>query len=125
MIIEVSIGEVFDKLSILEIKTEKIKDEIKLNNVKKEYNYLLNKLKEEFNFTLNDINYIELKNINQTLWDIEDNIRIKEKNKSFDQEFINLARNVYITNDKRAEIKKKINISLGSNFIEEKEYIQY
>jgi len=124
MIIEVSIGEVIDKLSILEIKKERITDNLKLVNVNSEYEYLLTKLKEEINFTP-DRRYYRLKEVNEILWDVEDKLREHEKNNHFDDVFIDLARTVYITNDKRSKIKREINIEFGSKFIEEKSYSKY
>lgn len=123
MKIEVSIGEIVDKLSILQIKTEFIKDEEKLNNVKKEYDYLYDIVFNEMKIEQSDFSDMVL--INQELWKIEDDIRDKERAKEFDDEFIRLARAVYVTNDKRAEVKKVINIKYGSLFIEEKSYQQY
>ena len=122
MNIEVSIGEALDKLSILSIKMEKIKDESKLKNVSKEYYMLLNLLEEEM-FT-NPL-YYKLKDINKKLWEIEDDIRLCDKHGDFNSNFIRLARMVYHNNDKRAEIKKQINIKYGSNLMEEKEYQSY
>ena len=122
MKIEVSIAEILDKMSILEIKMDKIKDETKLVNIRKEYNYLKD-ISQQLSFNIE--NYNELLKINKKLWDIEDNIRDKERNKVFDKEFIELARSVYFTNDKRCEIKKQININSNSNFIEEKSYQKY
>jgi hypothetical protein len=123
MNIEVSVGEIVDKLSILQIKTDVIKDDDKLANVKKEYDYLydivFNKMKIE------QSDFFDMVSINQKLWKIEDDIRDKERTKTFDNEFIELARAVYYTNDKRAEVKKGINIKYGSNFIEEKSYSDY
>ena len=123
MKIEVSTGEIVDKLSILQIKKLNILEEDKLINVKKEFDYLydivFNQLKIE-NFDYND-----LVTINQKLWDIEDDIRDKERNSQFDNEFIELARSVYITNDKRANKKKEINFKYGSEFVEEKSYKKY
>lgn len=123
MKIEVSLGEIVDKLSILEIKKQHIKEKTKLNNIEKEYNYLyditFNILKIKFS------DYSDLLEINQKLWDIEDKIREKESLNSFDDEFIQLSRSVYITNDKRFKFKTKINIDYNSNFIEEKSYRDY
>jgi len=123
MKIEVSTGEIVDKLSILQIKKLNILEEDKLINVKKEFDYLydivFNQLKIE-NFDYND-----LVTINQKLWDIEDDIRDKERNSQFDNEFIELARSVYITNDERANKKKEINFKYGSEFVEEKSYKKY
>jgi hypothetical protein len=123
MKIEVSVGEIVDKLSILQIKTGFIKDEEKLNNVKKEYDYLydivFNKMKIE------QSDFFDMVSINQKLWKIEDDIRDKERDKTFDNQFVELARSVYFTNDERAEVKKKINLKYGSLFIEEKSYSDY
>jgi len=123
MKIEVSIGEIVDKLSILQIKTEFIIDEEKLNNVKKEYDYLYDIVFNEMKIEQSD--FFDMVSINQELWKIEDDIRDKERAKEFDDEFIRLARAVYVTNDKRAEVKKVINIKYGSLFVEEKSYSDY
>lgn len=120
----ISTGEYIDKLSILLIKKEKIKDLAKLNNIKKEIDFLLSKSNsfnsEELNFWIDKIKKVNLK-----LWDIEDQIRIKEKNKEFDQEFIDLARNVYYTNDERFSVKNEINKFFESLIFEEKSYEDY
>jgi hypothetical protein len=123
MKIEVSIGEIVDKLSILQIKTEFIRDEEKLNNVKKEYDYLYDIVFNEMKIEQSD--FFDMVSINQELWKIEDDIRDKERAKEFDDEFVSLARAVYVTNDKRAEVKKVINIKYGSLFVEEKSYQKY
>lgn len=123
MKIEVSIGEIVDKLSILDIKKNNIKDELKLVNVINEYNYLRNIVFNELKIEESD--FLNLVIINERLWDIEDKIRDKEKEKLFDNDFIELARSVYVTNDKRSEIKKNINLKYGSLFIEEKSYQKY
>jgi len=123
MKIEVSIGEIIDKLSILQIKTLFIKDDEKLNNVKKEYDYLYNIVFNEMKIKQSD--FSNMVDINQVLWKIEDDIRDKERDKVFDTEFIELARSVYITNDKRSKIKKEINLKYGSLFVEEKSYLNY
>ena len=123
MNIEVSIGEIVDKLSILQIKTSFINDEEKLSNVKKEYDYLYDIVFNEMKIEQTD--FFDMVSINQKLWRIEDDIRDKERTKTFDDEFISLARSVYVTNDERAEIKKRINLKYGSNFIEEKSYSDY
>ena len=123
MKIEVSIGEVVDKLSILQIKTVYITDESKLVNVKKEYDYLHNIVFNEMKIEVSD--FLDLVSVNKRLWEIEDNIRNKELLKEFDNIFIELARAVYITNDERASIKKNINLKYGSLFIEEKSYQPY
>ena len=119
--INISIGELFDKYSILLIKSEKIKDSIKLNHIYKELN-VLKSIKEKYDN--NDL-LKQLKLINEKLWDIENQKRQKEKDTIFDDEFIELARNVYIWNDKRSEIKNKINIFFNSNILEVKEYTEY
>jgi hypothetical protein len=124
MEIEVSIGEIVDKITILSIKSKKIKDKDKLINIKKELDYLVNKVYGVGLELMND-NYFELQSINEQLWDIEDAIREKENKKEFDSEFIELARSVYITNDKRFQIKNKINIDFKSGFREEKSYKKY
>lgn len=123
MKIEVSIGEIVDKLSILQIKTSLIKDEEKLKNVKTEYDYLYDIVFNEMKIEQSD--FFDMVSINQKLWKIEDDIRDKERDKTFDDEFIQLARSVYFTNDKRAEVKKKINLKYGSIFVEEKSYSDY
>lgn len=123
MKIEVSIGEIVDKLSILQIKNGFIKDEEKLNNVKKEYDYLYDIVFNEMKIEQTD--FFDMVSINQKLWKIEDDIRDKERDKTFDDEFIQLARSVYFTNDVRAEVKKKINLKYGSMFVEEKSYSDY
>ena len=125
MKIEVSIGEIVDKLSILKIKTENITDKVKLDNVIKEYEYLLGVVENDLNISTESNLYKELLSINKELWVIEDDIRDKERDKLFDDEFISLARSVYFTNDKRADVKKRINIEYGSDFVEEKSYNKY
>lgn len=125
MKVEISIGEIVDKLSILQIKKLNILDEEKLLNVRKEYDYLLQVVESDLNFSTSDELYRELFMTNKKLWDIEDKIRDKERDKSFDEEFIELARSVYFTNDERSKIKKNINIKYGSNFVEEKSYKEY
>lgn len=120
MKIEVSIGEIVDKLSILQIKKENISDVNKLYNVNNEFSYLHNIVFNDLKIDENDYNNLLI--INKILWDIEDHIRKKEKDNSFDNEFIDLARKVYITNDKRSVIKKEINLKYKSFFVEEKSY---
>ena len=123
---EISEGELLDRISILEIKLNKIKNPILLQEVKKEYD-LLNKTK---NNNINssdkiDIFYKNLKEINEKLWKIENEKRLCEKNSDFNDKFIQLARNVYIENDKRSKIKLEINKVLGSNIKEVKQYTEY
>ena len=122
----ISPGELLDKLSILNIKLEQIKDSAKIANVKTEYD-LLYKISLDNNLFTPEIKilYTQLKSINQELWIIEDDIRDCERAKNFSDTFIQLARSVYVTNDKRADIKKKINIELGSKLVEEKSYQPY
>jgi len=122
MYIEVSIGEIADKISILVIKNERILDPEKLKNVQKELSLLVEAFPAEI---LIDKLYTELSSINLSLWAIEDNIREHERLGEFNDEFIQLAREVYITNDKRAAVKKAINIKYGSDIVEEKSYKQY
>lgn len=128
MKIEVSNGEILDKLSILELKMRFIENQSQKDNIIKEYKFLktvsmdiLDTDDDIFPFDL----YEALSNINLRLWNIEDSIRLKEKNKEFDDEFVDLARAVYYTNDERSKIKKEINLQTGSEFLEEKSYKDY
>ncbi len=123
---EISIGEFFDKLTILEIKKERIQQADKLANINKELE-ALNALLDSLPFSRADVQdeVAELKSINEKLWVIEDDIREKEAAKAFDQDFIELARSVYFTNDRRSDVKRAINLKLGSDFIEEKSYEEY
>ena len=125
MNIEVSHGEIVDKLTILQIKKENIIDPIKLDNIVKEYNYLLSVVENDLGISTESPEYLELLSINKKLWVIEDDIRDKERIKEFDDDFVNLARAVYYTNDVRAKIKKEINLKYSSGFIEEKSYQAY
>ena len=126
----ISVGEIFDKLSILQIKERKISEPTKLSNVKNEINELK---KSIIDFEIDQQSYSDLLNrlkaklfeTNSKLWDIEDALRKLENEKIFEQEFVSLARQVYITNDERAEIKKEINKLTGSSIIEEKYYSEY
>lgn len=120
--VPVSLGELYDKYSILEIKSEKIQDTNKLLNVRKEMDYL-KPYTDKYNLDLQVRQ--EMHDINQQLWDIEDKIREKEHKKEFDAEFIALARSVYIINDKRSEVKNKINALLNSDIIDIKSYQKY
>ena len=123
MRIDVSVGEIVDKLSILEIKKNNISDRDKLVNINSEFEYLYSIVFNDLLIDYEDFSGLVL--INEELWKIEDRIRIKERRKIFDSEFISLARSVYITNDKRSEIKKYINLKYGSVFTEEKSYEKY
>ena len=123
---EISAGELLDKISILEIKLEKIKDKASLEEINKEYKIL----KEVQNSSLEVTEKLktlskEIKEVNLNLWNIEDKIRICEKNKDFGQTFIELARSVYLNNDKRSKIKSEINKILESNIREIKQYANY
>ena len=123
---EISAGELLDKISILEIKLVKINDKESLLEINKEYNSLKETQDSNIKFTKNLENLIkELKEVNLKLWDIEDNKRICEKNKDFGKVFVDLSRNVYLNNDKRAQIKSEINKLLGSNIKEVKQYVNY
>ena len=124
--VDISIGEFFDKITILEIKKERIANADKLVNINKELDGL-NDLLGKLSFSREDAadEVSELKKINEALWVIEDDIREKESQKAFDDRFIELARAVYVTNDKRSEIKRDINLKLGSDFVEEKSYEEY
>ena len=119
----ISIGELVDKITILEIKKNNLQNS-KLENVLKELNFL-RELIEKNKIVITDDLFSQLKEINLSLWNIEDQIRIKEKNKEFDNTFIELARSVYFKNDKRAEIKKRINQLSNSEITEEKSYSEY
>ena len=119
----ISIGELVDKITILEIKKNKLQNS-KLENVLKELSFL-RKVMEKHQIEITDDLFTQLKEINLTLWNIEDQIRIKEKNKEFDNIFIELARSVYFKNDKRSEIKKRINRLSNSEITEEKSYAEY
>jgi hypothetical protein len=125
MEIMVSVGEVLDKISILDIKKNKITDVNKLKNIIFEYSHLVEIIQNKYESILNTSEYKKLYDVNLKLWDVEDEIRIKELNKNFGQEFIELARSVYFLNDKRAEIKKDINLKHDSKIIEEKSYEKY
>ncbi|MEL0142121.1 MAG: DUF6165 family protein [Candidatus Puniceispirillaceae bacterium] len=124
--VPVSVGEVLDKITILQIKLAHISDAAKRVNIQNELDALLPLVAGDA-FTTDQMQGLmaELKAVNEALWDIEDDIREKEAAKSFDAEFIRLARAVYVTNDKRAEIKKQINLATGSALIEEKSYESY
>ncbi len=124
MKIEVSVGELVDKVTILEIKLEKITNQEKMKNVRREYD-LLRRSMESLGLTRESEEFRELKRINLKLWETEDLIRIKESQKRFDDEFIRLARSVYFANDERSGIKRRINLAAGSKIIEEKEHAEY
>jgi hypothetical protein len=124
--VPVSFGELLDKISILQIKSERMTDPDKLANVRKELAALENTWMAH-PAAGRDIARLraELKAVNERLWDIEDRIRLKERDQAFDDEFIQLARSVYFENDVRARVKKEINLALGSAYVEEKTYQDY
>jgi len=124
--VPVSFGELLDKISILQIKSERINDPAKLVNIRAELS-ALEKTWMAHPAGVKDIAKLraELKDINEQLWDIEDNVRLKDKAGEFDDAFIALARSVYQKNDQRARIKKDINLALGSVYVEEKSYKDY
>ena len=123
---EISAGELLDKISILEIKLEKIKDKNNLNEINKEYKILRNAQNSNIEITDKiEKLFQEIKEVNSNLWNIEDKLRICEKNKDFGKNFTELARRVYLNNDKRSKIKLEINKILGSNIREIKQYADY
>tara|TARA_B100000745_G_C19864124_1_gene287696 strand:+ start:65 stop:454 length:390 start_codon:yes stop_codon:yes gene_type:complete len=126
ILVEVSVGELLDKISILEIKKEKIKESDRLKFVNDEYNVLKEQLKQKVKSdeTLNEL-FDSLKAINNRLWNIEDNKRMCEKNSDFGEKFIKLSRDIHFLNDDRAKIKLKINNHTGSKIKEIKEYTKY
>lgn len=124
--VPISPGELIDKLTILEIKAANISDAVKLANVNIELEMLQETWRTSaFASASIDAEWRQLREINKKLWDIEDQIRDKERERKFDQEFIELARAVYFTNDERAAVKKQINTKLGSKIVEEKSYAKY
>ena len=124
--IEAGIGEILDKLSILQIKLIKIKNDEKLKNIDYEYNILLNIVSKNIDSNiLNNEKYKNLFDVNKKLWNVEDNLREFEKINKFDEDFIINARSVYILNDQRCYIKKLLNNEYNSNIIEEKSYNSY
>ena len=124
--IPISLGELLNRITILQSKLEYLTSKDALKNVEREFKQLqltfIQSCPETIEVKLLEV---ELKKINQQLWDIEDKIRAKERTKSFDHEFIQLARKVYITNDERSRMKKKINDMFGSELVEEKSYVEY
>ena len=124
--VPISPGELIDKLTILEIKSANMSDAAKLANVNIELKLLQETWRGSAFANANiDAEWKQLREINKKLWDIEDDIRDKERERKFDQEFIELARAVYFTNDERATVKKQINTKLGSKIVEEKSYAKY
>lgn len=124
--VPISPGELIDKITILEIKAANISDPTKLANVKVELQLLQETWRNSPHATVDiEAEWQQLRDVNRKLWDIEDDIRDKERQRKFDQEFIELARAVYINNDERAAVKKTINTKLGSKIVEEKSYAKY
>jgi hypothetical protein len=123
MKIEVSNGEIIDKLTIIQIKLERIKDKAKLENLQKEFKILAEA--SSAILSMDDPLYVALYQVNCDLWDIEDRIRDLERKKDFGDDFISTAREVYLKNDKRSELKREINIRTSSGLIEEKSYEKY
>jgi len=126
LLVPISPGELVDKITILEIKSQRMTDAVKLGNVRTELE-LLTATWRASGCAANDVDadWRALRSVNERLWDIEDRIRDKERESAFDSEFIELARAVYVTNDERAAIKKRINARLGSALVEEKSYAEY
>ena len=124
--VPISPGELIDKITILQIKSARITDPQKVANVRTELG-LLETTWRESPFSTSDIDaeWASLRRINEKLWDVEDKLRDKERDRTFDQEFIDLARSVYFTNDERAAVKREINQKLGSKIVEEKSYAKY
>ena len=124
--VPISPGELVDKITILEIKSARMTDPAKLANVRTELTLLQDTWRASA-YAAYDISsqWAALRKINEKLWDIEDDIRDKERARKFDQEFIELARAVYVTNDERAAVKREINTRLGSKIVEEKSYAKY
>ncbi len=126
LLVQTSPGEFLDKLTILEIKSERMSDPAKLANVRREL-ALLRETWGASPLSARDVSALvaQLKGVNEALWDIEDRIRVKEAAKAFDAEFVELARSVYVTNDRRAAIKRELNVALESEILEEKSYEKY
>jgi hypothetical protein len=126
LLVPISPGELIDKITILEIKSQRMTDAAKLHNVRTELSLLTETWKAS-PYAATDISadWAALRDVNGKLWDIEDDIRDKERAAAFDARFIELARAVYVTNDERAAIKKRINARLGSALVEEKSYADY
>jgi hypothetical protein len=124
--VQISWGELIDKMTILEIKLQRLNSKKASENVRREL-AALNSITNDVFSRQPDLEPFkqQLKSVNEALWDIEDKIRAKEASKTFDQQFIQLARSVYINNDKRGDLKRQINVLLNSELVEEKQYTQY
>ena len=126
LLVPISPGELVDKITILEIKSQRMTDAAKLANVRAELGLLTETWRASPGAAIDiDAEWKALRDVNEQLWDIEDRIRDKERDGQFDAQFIELARAVYVTNDERAAIKKRINTRLGSTLVEEKSYAEY
>jgi hypothetical protein len=126
IMVPISPGELLDKITILEIKQERMRDPVKLANVRLELQLLAQTWSHSGCAAASTgADERALRSVNEKLWDIEDRIRAKESTQSFDAEFIELARAVYLANDERAAIKRRINVALGSRIVEEKSYVAY
>ena len=126
ILVPISPGELLDKITILQIKSERIDDEAKLANVNRELEQLSSVWRQSVESDDEIVALAaKLKSINEALWEIEDDIRDEERNKRFGERFIELARAVYVTNDERAEAKKQVNLHLNSSIVEEKSYQDY
>ena len=123
--IPVSIGEMIDKLSILQVKKTKVKDEKKLEFINNEFELLYNFSLEYLNDSEIESIFHQLVDVNSSLWDIEDKLRVLESEAKFDEEFVKLARNVYFTNDERFRLKNEINLISNSEIREIKDYVKY
>jgi hypothetical protein len=127
ILVPISPGELLDKITILRIKSARITDAAKLANVRRELDLLERTWRESHYARAHDVSADEraLQEVNERLWDIEDRIRDKERDQAFDAQFVSLARAVYVENDERAAVKKRINTVLGSSIVEEKSYAKY
>ena len=123
--VPVSVGEMIDKLSILQVKKTKVKDETKLEFINKEFELLYNLSSSYLDNVEIESIYHELVKVNSKLWDVEDELRIFERDHKFDDEFVTLARNVYFTNDERFRLKNEINLISNSEIREVKDYVKY
>ena len=122
--IDVSIGELVDRVTILQIKLDRIADPEKKKNIRKEFDALSRQMKDA-GVASDSEEYVRLKRVNETLWDIENSIRLKEAGLDFDDAFVQLARAVYRNNDERSRLKRDLNLRFHSMWIEEKEYAEY
>lgn len=124
VLVPVSIGELLDKITILQIKSERIPDAAKLVNIRKELDALVATC-TKYDIPVSHPLVLDLRQINESLWEVEDLLRDKEHAKEFDEAFVKLARDVYFTNDRRAAVKRALNLELGSGYVEEKSYRPY